>query len=303
LDKLNLLLFLKGLKGIGNSAINKHFANAIHDNVSIEEIRDKLYKMNYSDKDIDLAIDKAADAYDLVKSHKKINAITIFDKDYPAKLNNLGNKKPPIIYVKGDKKVLSKPFIAVIGTRNPTQYAKNVGEQLVKKTLTITDDVIVSGLALGCDAIAHDVTLKTGRITCAVLPSGFNKIVPKQHIKLAEEIVSSRGCLITEYLPNSEATKYTYIERDSIVAALSFAVIVIQCDVESGTMHTVDAAKSMKKNIGCYIPSEKEQNGFEGNYYIVKEKQGLPLREVDDIKKLMESCTVFQNQEQMKFDW
>ena len=122
-------------------------------------------------------------------------------------------------------------------------------------------------------------------------------------LKLAEEIVSSRGCLITEYLPNSEATKYTYIERDSIVAALSFAVIVIQCDVESGTMHTVDAAKSMKKNIGCYIPSEKEQNGFEGNYYIVKEKQGLPLREVDDIKKLMESCTVFQNQEQMKFDW
>lgn len=259
--------------------------------------------MNYSYNDIDLAIDKAADAYDLIKSHKEIYVITIFDKDYLAKLNDLGNKKPPIIYVKGDKKILSKKFVAVIGTRNPTQYARNVGAQLVKKTLTITDGVIVSGLALGCDAIAHDVTLKAGRTTCAVLPSGFNKIVPKQHIKLAEGIVSSGGCLITEYPQDFEATQYTYIERDSIVAALSSAVIVIQCDIESGTMHTVDAAKSMKRNIGCYIPSKKELNGFEGNYYIVKEKQGLPLREIDDIKKIIESCKAFQNQEQMKFDW
>ncbi len=98
------------------------------------------------------------------------------------------------------------------------------------------------GLALGCDKIAHETAVNLGKKTIGVLPSGVNVITPAANKGLAERIIETGGCLISEYEPDAGVTKATYVERDAVIAALSDATVVIECGVRSGTMHTVDAA-------------------------------------------------------------
>lgn len=104
---------------------------------------------------------------------------------------------------------------------------------------------------MGCDKIAHETTALAGKKIVAVLPSGVNVITPTSHKKLANSIIETRGCLLSEYEPNANVTRFTYVERDAVIAALSDATMVIECDVKSGTMHTVDAAEQMKRKLAC----------------------------------------------------
>ena len=83
----------------------------------------------------------------------------------------------------------------------------------MKSILNTSDRAIISGLALGCDKIAHETTIEENKITIAVLPSGLNNITPPSHIKLAEKIIETDGCLLTEYEPNKKAFKGTFIKE------------------------------------------------------------------------------------------
>ena len=98
----------------------------------------------------------------------------------------MGDKRPLILYVKGDAKALSAPNIAVVGTRHPSEWSQKVEMRLVKKILELSDRVVVSGLALGCDKIAHETTVLEEKATIAVLPSGVNIITPASHKNLAK---------------------------------------------------------------------------------------------------------------------
>ena len=93
---------------------------------------------------------------------------------YPKKLASLGNKKPVVLYLRGNIDLLNSDSIAVVGTREPSEHTKNMEEQFVKRLVTYHNVTVVSGLALGCDKIAHEVTLDNSGYTLAVLPSGFN---------------------------------------------------------------------------------------------------------------------------------
>lgn len=267
------LLFLKELKGMGNATINKDYANIISFKNDPEEFFSFMLKNSkkYSRIELELAMENAKRSINYLEGLKDTNVITIFDDMYPKKLASLGNKKPVVLYLRGNMDLLNSDSIAVVGTREPSEHTKNMEEQFVKRLVTYHNVTVVSGLALGCDKIAHEVTLDNSGYTLAVLPSGFNKITPKSNKVLADRILANNGLLMTEYAPDADASKYTFVDRDAIIAAISHGTLVMQCGIKSGTMHTVDAAVKMKRRIACYA-GMLNMDIYDGNRIMIDDK-------------------------------
>lgn len=271
MKKFKEILLLKNLKRVGNVAINGKYNQLLND---AEDINDLITKMEteakFTAEDLQTAKDKAEKVYNYVND-SQINVITIFDDNYPEKLNAMKNNKPPLLYVKGNVEALNKPNMAVIGTRKPSKLSEEFESNLVKHVVNTTDNVIVSGLALGCDKIAHQTTVDEEKITIAVLPSGVDVIKPAKHKKLAEEIIENNGCLVSEYEPKVNPNRGSYVQRDKIVAALCDATFVVECGVKSGTMHTVKFSDEYGTPIFSYLPSERPEDSFDGNEFILNE--------------------------------
>lgn len=285
MKKLLELLFLKNIKGIGNATINKKYAPLLGSISTLDECM-RLVEDNeeqVSSFDIYKAREIVKKKYKEIIDDSTLNVITIFDDEYPEKLKDLQDKKPVILYAKGDITTLLQPNIAIVGTRNPSEWSMKVEERLVQKILDLSERVIISGLALGCDKIAHETTVLAGKRTVAVLPSGVNVITPASHANLAKSIIETGGCLISEYEPNAKAIKPTYIERDALVAALSDATMVIECDVKSGTMYTVDAAEKMKRKLACYYIDDVSKGKYSGNEFMIKEKGAIKITDTKEL--------------------
>lgn len=140
--------------------------------------------------------------YKEIMDHLSLGVITIFYDEYPEKLKDLQDKKPVILYAKWDITVLSQPNIAIVGTRKLSEWSMKIEGRLVQKILDLSERVIVSGLALGYDKIAHQSTVLAGKKTVAVLSSEVNVITPASHKRLADSIIETGGCLLSEYEPN-----------------------------------------------------------------------------------------------------
>lgn len=179
--------------------------------------------------------------------------ISINNKDYPKKLKEILNP-PEKLYVEGNLKDLDSPCLAVVGSRNCTEYGekwcKYFVRELVKYGITI-----VSGMALGIDSIAHKTALKYGGKTIAVLPCGFNNIFPEENINLYKRIIENDGTAITEYDLNSKAGYQKFLQRNRIVSGLSMGVLVVEAAYRSGTTVTARHALIQKRDVFC-IPRE-----------------------------------------------
>lgn len=272
MKKLFEILWIRSMKGVGKVRFNRVYADLltnVNDLDACEALIEKC-EPKATNEDILNAKNKAEAALEIINSISGISALTIYDEEYPKSLFALKEKKPPILYVKGSLDYLALPSIAVVGTRKPSEWTSLVEERLVRKIIELEDRVIVSGLALGSDAIAHKAALKAGGKTIAVLPSGVNVITPATNKRIAKDIMETGGCLISEYSPNDIASKSTYVERDAIIAALADSTYVMECAVKSGTMHTVDAAYQMKKPIACYYSNDETKGDYSGNYHAIK---------------------------------
>ncbi len=179
-------------------------------------------------------------------SNKKIKFVTKFDDDYPAKLRDLP-ESPFILYYMGDLKLVDTQTLAVVGTRSPTNYGKDLTDRITR-TVAKQGVTIVSGLALGTDSIAHRATLDVGGKTIAVLGGGFYHIYPQMHRDLARQIYQ-KGLLLTEYSPNTSAVKFNFPFRNRIIAGLSDGVLITEAEFKSGTIHTKDYALEYGKNM------------------------------------------------------
>lgn len=170
----------------------------------------------------------------------KIHCITINNLDYPPLLKQIYD--PPFcLFVRGT--LHPENCLAIVGSRKFSQYGKqvteNLSEDLVHRGITI-----VSGLALGIDSIAHESALRNNGKTIAVLGSGIDPahIAPANHSALAEKIIAQNGAIISEYPPGTMPTKYSFPQRNRIIAGLSFGVLVIEAAEKSGTLITAQCA-------------------------------------------------------------
>ena len=299
MKKFKEILFLKNLKRVGKSAIYGKYWDLLTDAKDVDDLILKIgqKESKFTKEDLLKAKNDAEELSDYILN-SDIQVITVFDKEYPKKLDVMGNKRPLILYIKGNVEVLTKPNISVIGTRKPSQLSQEFEANLVKNIVKTTGRVIVSGLALGCDKIAHQTTVDENKVTIAILPSGVDNIKPAKHKKLAERIIKTGGCLISEYEPDKGVFKSTYVERDHIVAAFSDATFVVECGVKSGTMHTVNYANDYKKQIYTYLPDVRPEDSYDGNDFILSEFSDSI--KVDNIDEFIENLNIIKPEKQLK---
>ena len=180
---------------------------------------------------------------------KKIKIFKSTDKKYPSKLLKIKDY-PKELYVLGNEKLLNKKSIAIVGSRDCTEYgakyAESFAEQISKENICI-----VSGMALGIDTCAHIGALKEKGNTIAVLGCGFDHIYPEENTELFNKIIENNGCVISEYPPETEADLSKFPFRNRIISALSNGVLVVEAKHRSGSTVTARYAKEQEKKVFC----------------------------------------------------
>jgi DNA processing protein len=186
-----------------------------------------------------------------------MNVILKEDTCFPIGVKELKDC-PDMIFVKGNIELLNKFSIAIVGSRDCTDYgidtAKYFSTELSKR-----DIVIVSGLARGIDTAAHKACIEAGGKTIAVLAGGLDNIYPKENIKLANEIINSGGAIISEYFPDVPPLNILFPKRNRIVSAVSQGVLVIEAREKSGALITANFSKKLGRKIFC-VPSNISNN-------------------------------------------
>lgn len=207
---------------------------------------------------------------------EQIIAINKNDEIFPASFRAIGKDCPESIYALGNLKLLkSEHMVAIIGSRKATRTgnskAYELGLNYAKKGY-----VVVSGLALGCDAAAHRGCMAGGGGTIAIVATGLDRVHPHENISLQEEILKEGGLILSEQPLGVKANPARLVARNRLQAALSEEVVVAECPVHSGTMHTVRYAQKYGKTIkAAILPYEKEENS--GNKYIITSGLGTGI--------------------------
>lgn len=190
------------------------------------------------------------------------------DKFFPEAFKAIGEDCPERIYAMGNLDLLKREhMVAIIGSRKATRTgnskAYDLGISYAKKGY-----VVVSGLALGCDASAHRGCMAADGGTIAIVATGLNLVHPRENISLQEEILRKGGLILSEQPLGVKANPTRLVARNRLQAALSEEVIVAECPKHSGTMHTVRFAQKYGKKVkAARLPYDKEENS--GNKYII----------------------------------
>lgn len=191
---------------------------------------------------------------------ENIKTVTIRDRNYPPKLIDLNKEpSPKILYIKGNIPSLKRHFIAIVGTRDMTDYGQTVTKKLVQ-VLNPDDFVVVSGLARGIDTSAHKAAIENNVPTLAVLGFGLKKI-PYYQYDIAQRIIQD-GAIISEYPPNLMAQKYHFPLRNRIISGLSRAIVVVEGGEKSGASITAKCALNQGRDVYIFpgrITDEKSK--------------------------------------------
>jgi DNA processing protein len=177
----------------------------------------------------------------------KINSASPQKHKYLQILTSLA-KTPEKLYFMGEIPSERRISVAIVGSRKPTAYGREVTHQLSFE-LAQKGVIIVSGLALGVDAIAHRAALEANGTTIAVLANGLPQIYPASHQDLAKTIIEKGGAILSEYAPGVAPRGYQFLERNRIVSGLSDAIIITEAAARSGTLNTAAHALEQGKEV------------------------------------------------------
>ena len=211
----------------------------------------------------------------------RVNSLKHDDPDFPQLLRHIPSPPRQLFWLGAHpRSFLDKPRVAVVGSRQASSYGAQVTERLVS-ALAKAGLVIVSGLALGVDSIAHTACLRAGGLTIAVLPSGLDQIYPASHLALAKQIVEHGGCLISEYPPGAQIYRSNFIARNRLISGLADGLLITEAAKGSGTMHTASFALEQGRSVMA-VPGNINSLGSEGCNSLIK-NGALPVTSVDDV--------------------
>lgn len=206
------------------------------------------------------------------------------DDTYPDSLNAIYDP-PPVLFCRGDVARLKNKQLAIVGSRNPTDHAQKLTFDLAQY-LAHHDYTITSGLAGGIDKMAHLGALSVGKgQTVGVLGTGIDVCYPKNHHALYAQIINDGGCLVSELLPATPATKHTFPRRNRLVAGLSLATIVTEATIQSGSLITARLTAEQGKQVFA-VPSRIDNINAEGCHHLIREGATLiyhPNHVLEDI--------------------
>lgn len=203
----------------------------------IEIILDKKYRQDLK-------------KYEDYMKKQNINMITINDEKYPEKLKNIYDP-PVVIYVKGNMDILNDASLAIIGSRECSEYGKKVASRF-SYNISKHNINIISGLARGIDTYAHKGTICAKGKTIAVLGSGIDSIYPSENINLASEIIKQGGAIISEYIIGTKPDKNNFPARNRIISGLADGVLVVEAGRKSRNSYNSRLCLRARKKCICY---------------------------------------------------
>jgi DNA processing protein len=210
---------------------------------------------------------------ELVRIRELKGALLTYEEDeYPERLREIFDP-PPVLWVLGDVKLLTRPAIAIVGTRHPSPYGTGMAE-ILARDLGSRRIVILSGMARGIDTAAHRGVLAAGGSTVAVWGTGVDVIYPKENKALAENILAAGGTIVSEYRLGTFPAPQNFPKRNRILSGISIGVLVVEAGENSGTRVTARCALEQDRDVYAVPGNVTNKNAWGPNTLI---KQGAKL--------------------------
>lgn len=229
-----------------------------------------------------LTFDRWNDVDEIIHKSQEMGAqiISFTDPEYPPLLKQIYDP-PPVFWLKGNAEALSKPGVAVVGTRNPSAYGRKmtaeICAQLVNQGLCI-----FSGLAYGIDSIAHQTAVEMKGTTVAVLGSGIDNLYPAKNSGLAKQIIETGGAVISEFPLGTKPDAGNFPVRNRIVSGLSLGILVTESGIQGGSMITADMGLDQNREIFAFPHPLTNPSGT-GCNYLIKRGNAKLIQTADDI--------------------
>lgn len=214
----------------------------------------------------------------------KVRTLFLTDPGYPQRLLHCYDP-PTLLFAHGRTDLNARHIVSVIGTRNNTEYGKQVTEKLIRE-LAPFQPLIISGLAFGIDALAHRSAIKNDLRTVGVLAHGLDTLYPPEHAALARDMVKCQGGLLTEFRSGTKPDKHHFPTRNRIVAGISDAVIVVETGMKGGSMITAELANGYNKDVFAF-PGKTTDAKSAGCNQLIKNNKAILISEAADLVSLM----------------
>lgn len=187
---------------------------------------------------------------------------------------------PAELYCLGDIPTERRPSVAIVGSRKPSSYGREVTAKIAHD-LARRGVVIISGLALGVDAIAHQAALDAGGTTIALQANGLHALNPRTNRQLGEHIIEQGGAILSEYEPGIEAMKHQFLERNRLVSGLADAIIITEAAARSGSLNT--AAHALEQGKEIYVVPGNITSPMSAGCNQLLRQGATPITSLDDI--------------------
>ncbi|MFM2189793.1 MAG: hypothetical protein RL491_179 [Bacteroidota bacterium] len=226
---------------------------------------------------------KAEKELDFIQKHK-IRAFFYTDADYPARLKNC-HDAPLMLYFKGSESLDARRMVAVVGTREATEYGKDQTRQICLE-LGRAGAIIVSGLAYGIDITAHRTCVENGIPTIGVVAHGLDRIYPQQHTSTARKMINLGG-IVTENPSGTIPDRENFPKRNRIIAGLCDAVIVTEAAKTGGALITADIGNSYNRDVFA-VPAKVIDLQSEGCNNLIKTHKASLIQSAEDVLYIMD---------------
>ena len=213
----------------------------------------------------------------------RIKPLFLTDHEYPQRLLNCFDP-PTMLFYKGHAELNALRIVAIVGTRNNTEYGKVFTENLVK-SLAGLNVMVVSGLAFGIDSIAHKCSLKYGIPTLGVLGHGLDTIYPQENTNLAKQMIKEGG-LLTEFRSNTKPDKHNFPCRNRVVAGISDATIIVESGIKGGSNITANLAWGYNRDIFA-VPGRSIDVKSEGCNRLIRDNKAVLLDDPEQFINIM----------------
>ncbi|MBA3072108.1 MAG: DNA-protecting protein DprA [Anaerolineae bacterium] len=215
---------------------------------------------------------------------KRVKVMTWEDSEYPRRLKEI-NQAPPVLFINGSINVEDDWAVAVVGTRRVTPYGRQVTAEIAR-FLAQNGVTVVSGLARGVDAIAHQTAIQAGGRTIAVLGNGVDVVYPPEHRKLASDI-ALQGALVSDYPLGTPPDGVNFPPRNRIISGLSLATVVVEAGEKSGALITAEFAVEQGRDVFA-VPGSILTPQSEGTNRLIEQgaRPLLKMAEILDALKL-----------------
>lgn len=216
----------------------------------------------------------------------RLRLVTPADEAWPDAVDDLGVHAPLALWVRGDPRSIAAACagVAIVGARAATSYGEHVAGELAAE-LTAVGIPIVSGAAFGIDAAAHRATLAGGGRTIALMAGGLERAYPQAHTDLVERIAAT-GAVVGEVAPGSAPTKWRFLQRNRLIAALSAATVVVEAGWRSGSLNTAHHASALGRPVGA-VPGPVTSAASAGCHRLLRELQATCVTTAAEVRELI----------------